>query len=286
MSKFTNYGENKLIDKVRGAEPTYPSSWFWALGSGADDSSFAELTGVNLPRVALIRSLANWAGTQDAGTTVASSGTSHTTSNNVDVQYSAASGDLAAPATHVGLFDASTGGNCWIWVPLASPITVDSGDAPTIEAGSVQLSLGLIGGCTDYLSNLMIDEIFRGEEFDWEESNYLALFSAAPTNAGGGTELAGGWYARLELESTMAELSGTQGAGTTSASTGTSGRSSNNLTKVWPDPTADTTAQAGGLYDAPTGGNLLFWKAFSAKSISANGAAPTLSPNAFAFNFD
>lgn len=286
MSKFTNFGENKIADKFRGTEPPYATSWFFALGSAASDSTFTEITGANLARVGLVRSLANFAGTQGAGTTVASSGTSHTTSNNVDVQYGAAAANLAAPATHVGLFDAVSGGNCWIWLPLASPITVNLGDSPPLAAGSIVVSLGLTGGCTDFLSNKLIDEIFRGQAYPWPATTYLSLFSAPPSNAGGGTELSYSGYARVALPSTMTELSGTQGAGTTSASSGTGGRVSNNLTKVFPSPGSDATTNAGGLHDLSAAGNLLFWKDFAAKSITANGSAPTLAPNAFAFNLD
>lgn len=286
MTQFTNYGENRLIDKLRGTEPTYAAPWYIALGSAADDGTFTELTGANLARKAITRSLANFAGTQAPGSTIASSGTSHTTSNNIDIQYAAATGDLAAPATHIGFFDAISGGNCWIWAPLSSPVTVNSGDAPNLAAGSVVLSLGITGGCTDYLANKLIDEIFRGQAYAWPATNYVALFTAAPTNAGGGTELSGGGYARVALASTMAALSGTQAPGSTAASSGTSGRTSNNASLIFPDPTADSTIVAGGLFDASSSGHLLFWKAFSAKSISNGGAPATLSPDALGITID
>ena len=56
MSQFTNFGENKLIDKVRAQVPPYPATyWFVAFGSAADDGSFTEITGA---RSASAR--ANW----------------------------------------------------------------------------------------------------------------------------------------------------------------------------------------------------------------------------------
>jgi hypothetical protein len=286
MTNFTNFGENKILDKFRGEDPPYASSWFFAFGSAADDGTFTELTGTALPRVALIRSTDNWAGTQAPGSTGASSGTSHTTSTNVDVDFSTASSSFATPATHIGLFDQSSGGNCWIWAPLAAPVTVNAGDSPTIAAGSVVFSLGLVGGCSDYLANKMIDEIFRGTAYAYPATTYVCMFSTAPTNAGGGTELSGGGYARVALPSTMDDLCGSQGAGTTDPSSGTAGRISNNFSLLFPDPTAGATVRAAGLKDAASGGNLLFWQDFAAKSISAGGAPATLSPDALGITVD
>lgn len=285
MTQFTNFGENQVVDKFRGTEPPYASAWYIALGSAADDGSFSEVTGIHLARQTIVRSLDNFAGTQAPGSTIASSGTTHTTSNNVDIQFGVANADLA-PATHVGFFDAISGGNCWIWVPLDAPITINNGDSPNLPAGSIVLSLGLTGGCTDFTANKLIDEIFRAQAYPWPASTYLALYTGTPTNAGGGVELSGGAYARVQVNSDMSTLSGTQGAGTTDPSSGTGGRTSNNVSLIFPDPTADSTILAGGLKDAATAGNLLFWKAFSPKSISAGGAPATLSPDAFGMTVD
>ena len=281
MSQFTNFGENKLIDKFRAQVPPYPATyWFVAFGSAADDGSFTEITGADLPRVAVDRSLLKWAGTQGAGTTLASSGTSHTTSNNDIIQFATAASDRGT-AAFVGLFDASTGGNCWVWLPI-DPFAINLGDTPAIAAGALQMSLGLTGGCTDYLANKLIDEIFRGQAWSPPATLYARLFTTAATNAGGGVEVSGGSYARPGIAGSLAALSGTQAAGSTSASSGTSGRSSNNAALSFPAPTADWGIIAGdGLGDASTGGNLLLHKTYSsAKTVSAGGSAPSWAPNA------
>lgn len=286
MGNFTNFSENKLIDKLRGTEPTYPTNWYLALGNVGDDATFTELTGANLTRFVCTRNLANWSGTQGDGTTTASTGTSHTSKNNVDFDFATATGDLADEATHVGFFDLISGGNCWIWIPLSAPVTVNTGDSPTLAAGTILFTLGLTGGCSDYLSNKMIDEVLRGQAYPWPGSTYACLFSTAPTNAGGGAELSGGAYARVQIPSTSDDWSATQGAGTTDPSSGTSGRTSNNFSIIFPDPTAGSTVRAAGIKDATSGGNLLFWKDFAAKSISADGAPATLSPNKLGITID
>lgn len=294
MSQLTNFGENKLIDKMRGTEPPYPSTnWYVALASAANDATFTEITGVDLPRVAIGRSKAAWAATNGPGTTVDSTGTSHATSNNADIDFAAAASDRGI-ATHIGLFDASTGGNCWIWTPLPAPVTVNSGVAPVINAGDIMLTLGIVGGMSDFLSNELIDEVWRGQAYAWPASTYPRLYTTPATRAGGGTEVAGGAYSRPEVASTATEWSGTQSSGSTGASSGTSGRSSNNNAVTFPEPTgADWGDIKGdGIGDAPTGGNLLWFSDYTvpggpgAKTVSDGGMAPSWAPNTLGVTLD
>jgi hypothetical protein len=57
-----------------------------------ETGSGTEVTGGSYARVAVTSSLANWAGTQSAGSTTASSGTGGTTSNNNAITFSAPHG--------------------------------------------------------------------------------------------------------------------------------------------------------------------------------------------------
>lgn len=277
MSQFTNYSENKIADFMRGEGLTLPSNWYLALGSAATDSSFTELAGSGYARQPVTRSLANFAGTQGAGTTLASNGTSHMSSNNGAVTWGVPAANWGT-ANYVGFFDALTSGNCWMFFQLSSPISCTNG-GPEVEvaAASLQFTLGTTT-CSDYLSNKMIDLLFRAQSFSWPSSVYLALYTTVPTRSDtGGTECTGGSYARVELPSTLSDISGTQGTGTTSASSGSSGRISNNNDLAFPAPTGDWGDVEGeGIRDAATLGNLLFINAFSLpKSVVSGGAAPT-----------
>lgn len=286
---WTDFAENKFTDMTRGTAPTLPAvTWYVGLLSAAADGSATEQTGANLPRKAVARSLAAWSGTQGSGTTTASSGTSHQSSNNADIQFNAAGADLGAVVQFVGLYDASSGGNLWAYAPMpGGPITVHSGDAPLIPAGQLVWLVGDGNGCSDYLSNKVIDLWLRGQAFAWPATTYEALFTAVPSNAGGGTEVAGGSYARVAVASDTTHWSGTQSAGSTGASSGTSGRSSNNLAITFPPPTADQgVITAGGYYDAASSGNLLGWEAFaSPRSILNGGAAPSYAAGQRGRNF-
>ncbi|MBA4344399.1 MAG: hypothetical protein C0423_19845 [Methylibium sp.] len=111
-----------------------------------DGTGIVEPSGGGYGRVAVANSLANFAGTQGAGTTTASSGTSGQTSNNVPITWPAPTADWqASGARIVGVaeFDANVAGNAWIWKMLAVPKTINNGDAaPSIAAGADTFSLG------------------------------------------------------------------------------------------------------------------------------------------------
>lgn len=89
-------------------------------------------------RVGVTSSLANWAGTQGAGTTAASSGTSGQTSNNSTITFGAPTSAQTGVVCAVGFFDASTSGNPWVWTMLTNPKTINNGDAaPNFPAASL-----------------------------------------------------------------------------------------------------------------------------------------------------
>jgi hypothetical protein len=82
---FTDYAENKIADALfRGQSLGAPASFYVGLSTTAcsDSSPGTEVStsGTGYARVAVTSSLANWAGTQAAGSTTASSGTGATTS--------------------------------------------------------------------------------------------------------------------------------------------------------------------------------------------------------------
>lgn len=280
MSQFTNYAENKIADFIRGQGLTLPANWYIAAGSAGTDAGITELTSVGLSRATKARSLANFAGTQGAGTTLASSGTSKATSNNNAISFGTPSG--SGTMTHIGFFDAASSGNCWIWVPVTSvPFTAGSPSPLQIDTGALALSLGLLGGATHYLVNKMIDLLFRAQAFTWPSTIYPSYFTVAPTDAGGGTEAAGGGYARASITSDTTSLSGTQAAGSTSASSGSGGRISNNAAVAHPAPSGSQgDVVATGVHDAATSGNLLWWKLLSSPvTVASGGPAPTYQPD-------
>jgi hypothetical protein len=123
---------------------------------------------------------------------------------------------------------------------------------------------------SDFLENRLVDQIFRGQSAPTTTTLYIGLLTAAPSDSGGGTEVSGGSYARVAVASSLANWAGTQTAGSTTTSGGTSGQTSNNVAITFPTPTAGwSTVTHFGIYDAATGGNLLFHGALTiAKTIN------------------
>jgi hypothetical protein len=273
MSLFTNYGENKIADWLRAQGLTLPANWYVAPLSAASDSSVTEVTGSGIARAAVVRGLAAFAGTQGAGTTLASTGTSHATSNNSLIDMGTAAGAVGT-VTHVGLFDASSGGNCWAYVELSAPIVTAAAVVIQVAAGALGLVVGLSSGMSNYLSNKFIDLFFRAQAYSLPATFYLAAYTAAPNNAGGGTEVGGGvGYSRLAVAMSLTSFSGTQAAGSTAASSGTAGRTSNNATLTLATPSgAWGTVGWLAFHDASSGGNLLFWGAMAAAKSVGVGA--------------
>lgn len=137
---FTDYAENKIIDWLfRNQALTPPSSFYIALFTTAptDSSAGVEVSGGSYARVQVIGSLANWAGTQAAGSTTASSGTNGTTSNNNAITFPAPTSNWGTIVA-VGFLDAASAGNLWLYGSLTTNKTVNNGDpAPSFAAGSL-----------------------------------------------------------------------------------------------------------------------------------------------------
>jgi hypothetical protein len=142
---------------------------------------------------------------------------------------------------------------------------------------------------SDYLENKLVDLIFRGQAFSAPATLHFALFTAAPSDSGGGTEVTGGSYARQAVTASLANFAGTQSAGSTTASSGTGGATSNNGAITWSvGPTANWGVVTHiGVFDASSGGNLLVHGALSAsKTINNGDPAPSFAIGAFSFTMD
>jgi hypothetical protein len=98
----------------------------------------------------------------------------------------------------------------------------------------------MAGNLTNYLENKLIDHFLGTTSYTMPADVYVALFTVAPSDAGGGTEVTGGSYAR-------------QIATFTSASNGATSNDSNlDFTGM---PAVTTVAI--GIFDALTGGDML-----------------------------
>jgi hypothetical protein len=151
---------------------------------------------------------------------------------------------------------------------------------------------------TDIAENKLIDWFFRGQAIGLAGATaaagtgpatlYVGLLTAAPSDAGAGTEVSGGSYARAAVTSSLANWAGTQAAASTTASSGTSGTTSNNNAVPFPAPTANWgVVTHTGVYDSLTGGSQVFNSALAvSKTINNGDAAPSFAAGSLTFQID
>tara|TARA_R100000458_G_scaffold48435_1_gene47497 strand:- start:1069 stop:1452 length:384 start_codon:yes stop_codon:yes gene_type:complete len=112
-----------------------------------------------------------------------------------------------------------------------------------------------MAGFSDYLENAVLGYVFSGASFSQPGTKYLALYTSAPTDAGGGTELSGNAYARQSC-----------------AFTTTAAQSTNSAAVEFPTATGSWgTIVSVGVFDASTSGNLLAWSNLTASKTIASG---------------
>lgn len=105
------------------------------------------------------------------------------------------------------------------------------------------------GSKSDYLENALLDHALGGGDYTRPATVYAALFTVAPNDAGGGTEVTGGSYARVAITNNG-----------TNFPSAVNGGKSNGAAITFPQATANWgTAVAMALFDASTNGNMLFW---------------------------
>lgn len=111
---------------------------------------------------------------------------------------------------------------------------------------------------SDFLEDNSIDHLLRNQSFTPTASVYLALFTTATTDAGGGTEVTGGSYAPQAITFSAAA----------------SGATSNTAAVTFTNMPAATVTHAA-IVDATTGWNMLFHGALTASKTTTAGQTLT-----------
>ena len=131
---------------------------------------------------------------------------------------------------------------------------------------------------SDYLEGQLRAHLFRTSSFTKPTTLAVGLFTAAPSDAGGGTEVSGGSYARVSVNPLDANWT---------AASSTDGVTTNVNAVTFAAPTATWgTVTHFGIYDATTAGNLLVWGALTTSRVISNGdAAPSFAAGALSVTF-
>lgn len=103
---------------------------------------------------------------------------------------------------------------------------------------------------SDYLENKVLDGTVKATTYTAPANVYMALYSVAPTDAGGGTELTGNGYSRQLIS-----------FGTSAAN----GEIKNTANVTFTSSGNAWTVAGAGIFDASSSGNLLYWSSQNRK---------------------
>ena len=115
-----------------------------------------------------------------------------------------------------------------------------------------------MAGFSDYLENKVLEHVFENSAYTAPSTLYAALFTVAPSDTGGGTEVSGGGYVRKTAAFTVS------GTNPTTATNGSA--------IEYPTATAGYgTVVAVGVFDASSSGNLLAYANLDASKAVSTG---------------
>jgi hypothetical protein len=107
----------------------------------------------------------------------------------------------------------------------------------------------MAGSFSDFLELELLDHVFGNASYSAPANTHIALFTATPSDSGGGTEVTGGSYVRLQVTNNA-----------TNWPAAASGAKANGTEFTFVTATANWgTIVAFGIFDASTSGNLLAW---------------------------
>ncbi len=137
-----------------------------------------------------------------------------------------------------------------------------------------------MGGISTYAEKAVLDQLFGATAYSTPATLYVALYTATPSDSGGGTEVSGGSYARVAVTNNTTNFPASTGGAPASKSNGTA--------ITFPAPTAAWgVVTSFGVLDASTAGNLLWWGALTvSKTINNGDAAPSFAASALTFTLE
>lgn len=127
MSFSNTYETNVLTWTFTAGAVTRPTAWYLALftTNPAEDGSGTEVSGT---------------GTAYARQSVSFTVTGNTASNSAAVEFPTATATYGT-VTHVGVYDALSGGNLIAYAALTTSKAIDTGDVLRIPAGDLDITL-------------------------------------------------------------------------------------------------------------------------------------------------
>lgn len=108
----------------------------------------------------------------------------------------------------------------------------------------------MAGSFSDFLELEILDHVFGNAAYSAPATLHVALYTAAPSDTGGGTEVSGNAYARVAVTNNA-----------TNFPAASAGSKANGTAITFPQatPSGWGVVVAFGILDAASGGNLLSW---------------------------
>lgn len=140
MSKFSNYTETNIIETtLRGAAFPVPSAVYLALFTADPTDANVTANEVGIAAwPAYVRKDAADGGAISSGWTAPADGVS---TNAKAITFAANNGAGNVTVTHIGMYDASTGGNLLYHAPLVSSKTLLPGDVISFGIGALTVTV-------------------------------------------------------------------------------------------------------------------------------------------------
>lgn len=138
-----------------------------------------------------------------------------------------------------------------------------------------------MGSFSDYIEAKVLDAVFGATALPTIGTHYIALYTVAPSDSGGGTEVTGGSYARHPVTNNTTNWPNASGTNPC--------RKSNGVAFTWAAaPTANWgLVVAFAIFDQSSGGNMLGWSLLgTSKTINSGDAAPSFAIGALTIDLD
>lgn len=130
----------------------------------------------------------------------------------------------------------------------------------------------MAGSKFNYLELKALDGVLGGPDFTHPTTVYVALYTVAPTSAGGGSEVSGGSYTRAAVTNNSTNFPAASGAVAVKA---------NGTAITFPTATAAWgSIVAFGVFDAASAGNGLYWGLLATPRSVAIGDTPSFAAGA------
>ena len=130
----------------------------------------------------------------------------------------------------------------------------------------------MAGSFSNFLELELLDHIAGNGSYT-APNPYVALYTAAPTDSGGGTEVSGNAYARVDANAKFGAAA--------------SGSVANDAEIAFPEASGSWgTVVAFGIFDASTSGNLLVWGDLTTSKAVGTGDTAKFAVGALVINLD